>query len=104
MIKESEAARQQQINEAEGQAEAILAVARATAEGLRQVAIALDAPGGDAAMQLRIAEQYVEQFGALAKAGNTLVVPANLSDVASMLALATKVLGEGGSPAPRPGA
>jgi regulator of protease activity HflC (stomatin/prohibitin superfamily) len=104
VIKESEANRQQQINEAEGQAEAILAVARATAEGLRQVAIALDAPGGDSAMQLRIAEQYVEQFGALAKAGNTLVVPANLSDVASMLALATKVLGEGGTSAPRPGA
>jgi regulator of protease activity HflC (stomatin/prohibitin superfamily) len=103
VIKHSEANRQQQINEAEGQAEAILAVARATAEGLRQVAIALDAPGGDAAMQLRIAEQYVIQFGELAKAGNTLVVPANLSDVASMLALATKVLGEGGSSAPRPG-
>jgi regulator of protease activity HflC (stomatin/prohibitin superfamily) len=103
VIKHSEANRQQQINEAEGQAEAILAVARATAEGLRQVAIALDAPGGGAAMQLRIAEQYVIQFGELAKAGNTLVVPANLSDVASMLALATKVLGEGGSSAPRPG-
>jgi regulator of protease activity HflC (stomatin/prohibitin superfamily) len=96
-IKESEAARQSQINEAEGQAEAILAVARATAEGLRQVAIALDSPGGDAAMRLRVAEQYVEQFGELAKAGNTLVVPANLSEVSSMIALATKIVADGRS-------
>jgi regulator of protease activity HflC (stomatin/prohibitin superfamily) len=92
VIKESEAARQQQINEAEGQAEAILAVARATAEGLQRVAQAVSAQGGHEAMQLRIAEQYVEQFGQLAKAANTLVVPANLSDIASMLALATRVL------------
>jgi regulator of protease activity HflC (stomatin/prohibitin superfamily) len=94
-IKESEAARQSQINEAQGEAEAILAVARATAEGLRQVAIALDSPGGDAAMRLRVAEQYVEQFGELAKAGNTLVVPANLTDVSSMIALATKIVADG---------
>jgi regulator of protease activity HflC (stomatin/prohibitin superfamily) len=92
VIKESEASRQQQINEAEGQAQAILAVATATAEGLRRVASAVSEPGGREAMQLRVAEQYVEQFGSLAKAGNTLVVPANLSDVASMLALATKVV------------
>jgi regulator of protease activity HflC (stomatin/prohibitin superfamily) len=92
VIKESEATRQQQINEAEGQAEAILAVARATAEGLQRVAQAVSAQGGRDAMQLRIAEQYVEQFGQLAKAANTLVVPANLSDIASMLALATRML------------
>ena len=92
VIKESEASRQQQINEAEGQAQAILAVAGATAEGLSRVAAAVHAPGGQEAMQLRVAEQYVEQFGRLAQAGNTLVVPANLSDVASMLALATRVL------------
>ena len=96
-IKESEAARQSQINEAQGEAEAILAVARATAEGLRQVAIAIDSPGGDAAMRLRVAEQYVEQFGEIAKAGNTLVVPANLSDVSSMIALATKIVADGRS-------
>jgi regulator of protease activity HflC (stomatin/prohibitin superfamily) len=96
VIKESEAKRQQQINEAEGEAQAILAVANATAEGLTRVASAVDAPGGHEAMQLRIAEQYVEQFGRLAKEANTLVIPANLSDVASMLALATRVLrGEG---------
>jgi regulator of protease activity HflC (stomatin/prohibitin superfamily) len=92
VIKESEASKQQQINEAEGQAAAILAVATATAEGLRRVAESLRAEGGTDAMRLRIAEQYVAQFGELAKAGNTLVLPANLSDVGSMIALATKLV------------
>ena len=92
VIKESEASRQQQINEAQGQAEAILAVANATAEGLERVARALSQPGGEQAMQLRVAEEYIAQFGNLAKAGNTLVVPANLSDVAGMIALATRVV------------
>jgi regulator of protease activity HflC (stomatin/prohibitin superfamily) len=92
VIKESEASRQQQINEAQGQAEAILAVANATAEGLERVARALSQQGGEQAMQLRVAEEYIGQFGNLAKAGNTLVVPANLSDISSMIALATKVV------------
>jgi regulator of protease activity HflC (stomatin/prohibitin superfamily) len=92
IIKESEASRQQQINEAEGEAAAIEAVAVATAGGLRKVAEALSVQGGLDAMQLRIAEQYVTQFGAIAKEGNTLVIPANLSDVASMLALATNIV------------
>ena len=83
VIKESEASKQQKINEAEGEAEAILTVATATAEGLRRVADALQTTGGDRAMQLRIAEHYIEEFGRLAKAGNTFVVPSNLSDIAS---------------------
>ena len=91
VIKESEAAKQQKINEAEGEAEAILSVSTATAEGIRRVAIALETAGGDKAMQLRIAEQYIEEFGRLAKTGNTFVVPANLSDIASMIALATGI-------------
>jgi len=91
VIKESEAKKQQQINEAEGEAEAILAVATATAEGLQRVGVALTRDGGDAAMKLRVAESYIEQFGSLAKAGNTLVVPANLTDLASMIALATTI-------------
>ena len=105
VIKESEATKQQQINEAEGEAAAILAVATATAEGLRQVATALREPGGAAAMQLRVAEDYLVQFGNLAKAGNTLVVPANLADIASMLALAKNVLADRppGAPPPAPG-
>jgi regulator of protease activity HflC (stomatin/prohibitin superfamily) len=89
VIKQSEASQQQQINEANGQAAAILAVATATAEGLRQVAESLRAEGGRDAMQLRIAEQWVEQFGQLAKAGNTFVVPTNLADISSVIALAT---------------
>jgi len=91
VIKESEATRQLQINEAQGEAEAILAVATATAEGLRRVAEALESPGGGSAMQLRIAEQYITEFGKLAKEGNTFVVPSNLSDIASIIALATGV-------------
>lgn len=99
VIKASEAAKQRQINEADGEAAAILAVATATAEGLRQVAISLREPGGAEAMQLRVAENYLLQFGNLAKVGNTLVVPANLSDLASMVALAKNVL-ESKSPHP----
>ena len=92
VIKESEAAQQQQVNEANGEAAAILAIAEATAEGLKKVAEALNAEGGDKAMQLRIAEDYLERFGALAKEGNALIVPANLSDMASMIGAATRVL------------
>ena len=91
VIKESEDAKQRRINEAEGEAEAILSVSTATAEGIRRVAIALETAGGDKAMQLRIAEQYIEEFGRLAKAGNTFVIPSNLSDIASMIALATGI-------------
>jgi regulator of protease activity HflC (stomatin/prohibitin superfamily) len=91
VIKQSEAARQQQINEAEGQASAILAVAEATAEGIRKVAQAVSVPGGDQAVQLRVAEQYIERFGELAKKGNSLIVPANLTDVAAMVATAMNV-------------
>ena len=92
VIKESEAVKQQQINEADGEAQAILAIATATAEGLRQVASALNEDGGEAAMKLRVAEDYVEQFGKLAKEANTLVVPANLGDISSMIALATNIV------------
>lgn len=92
VIKESEAVKEAQINEAEGEAAAILAVATATAEGLRNVALAVKEEGGVDAMRLRIAEDYVKQFGKLAKEANTLVVPANLSDVSSMIALATNIV------------
>ena len=92
VIKESEANKQQQINEAQGQAAAILAVAEATAEGLRQVAMALCEEGGDAAMRLRVAEDYLEQFGKLGGRSNTLVIPANLSEISSMISLATTIL------------
>ncbi len=95
VIKESEASKQQQINEAEGEGAAILTVARATAEGIRAVAESIQAQGGLQAVQLRVAEQYLEQFGKLAKEGNTLIVPANLSDVSSMIATAMTFIRSG---------
>ena len=100
-IKASEAKKQQAINEAEGQAAAILSVAIATAEGIRKVADALKTPGGQEAMQLRIAEQYITQFGNIAKSGTTMIVPANLADVASMLAMATSGLKIAATPEPK---
>ena len=91
VVLESEAAQAKQVNEARGEAEAIREVAKATAEGLREVASALSGDGGDKAMQLRIAEDYLARFGNLAKEGNTLIVPANLSDMTSMSSTATAV-------------
>ena len=91
-IKASEAVRQQRINEAEGQAQAILSIAGATAEGIRRVAAAIQEPGGFEAVQLRVAEQYVSQFGNLAKAGNTLVIPTTLSDPGAFIAAAMNII------------
>ena len=92
VIKESEARMQGQINEAKGEAEAILSVARATAEGLKEVANSLQSDGGDKAMQLRIAEQYVHELGKVAKTSNTIVLPANLTDLGSMITLAKGII------------
>ncbi len=92
VIKASEANKQQQINEAEGAAAAILAIAKATAEGIRQVAESIRVPGGYEAVQLRVAEQYLTQFGELAKTSNTMILPATVSDVGSMIALAMNVI------------
>ena len=92
VIKASEAKKQQQINEAEGAAAAIMAIATATAEGLRKVAESTQIPGGYEAVQLRVAEQYIGKFGELAKTSNTLVLPANVADVGSMLALAMNMI------------
>ena len=97
-IKASEAKKQQQINEAEGAASAILAIAHATAEGLRKVAEATQVQGGYEAVQLRVAEQYIGKFGELAKSSNTLVLPATVSDVGSMIALAMNVIGRRSDP------
>jgi regulator of protease activity HflC (stomatin/prohibitin superfamily) len=97
-IKASEAHRQRQINEAQGQAEAILAVATATAEGIRRVAEAIKVDGGHEAVQLRVAEQYVTQFGQLASGSTNLVLPANVSDIGSMVALAMSVFKQQSEP------
>jgi regulator of protease activity HflC (stomatin/prohibitin superfamily) len=95
IIKSSEAHQQQQINEAEGQAAAILSVATATAEGIRRVAEAIQVAGGQDAVQLRVAESWIQQFGELAKTNNTMILPANVADAASMIATAMSVIGRG---------
>jgi regulator of protease activity HflC (stomatin/prohibitin superfamily) len=92
VIKASEANKQQQINEADGAAAAILAIAQATAEGLRKVADTIQVPGGQEAVQLRVAEQYIAKFGELARTNNTLILPASVSDVGSMIAVAMNVI------------
>ena len=96
VIKASEAKKQQQINEAEGAAAAILAIAQATAEGLRKVAETIQVPGGQEAVQLRVAEQYITKFGELAKTTNTLILPATVSDVGAMIALAMSAIRQTG--------
>jgi regulator of protease activity HflC (stomatin/prohibitin superfamily) len=88
------------MNEAEGEAQAIIAVAEATAAGIRKVAEAIQTQGGFEAVQLRVAEQYIGEFGRIAKSGNTVVVPANLSDVASMVTLATNFIRQSGGDGP----
>ena len=75
-----------------GKPQAILAIATATSEGIKKVAEAIQDPGGYEAVQLRVAEQYIGEFGELAKASNTLVLPASVSDVGSMIALAMNVI------------
>ena len=102
-IKNSEAKKQSQINEAEGQAQAMLSVAEATAEGIRRVAEATMITGGFEAMQLRLAEQYIKEFGNLAKTGNTMIVPADLSDVTAMLQMAMSAVRQrSGTDVPKP--
>jgi regulator of protease activity HflC (stomatin/prohibitin superfamily) len=94
VIKASEARRQQQINEAQGQAEAILTVANATAEGLKKVGAAITMEGGYDAVRLRVAEQYVAQFGQLVQGSTNLVLPANVADMGAMIALAMNVFNQ----------
>ena len=88
----SEGQKQAAINKAQGEATALTTVAEATASAVRQVASALSAEGGMQAANLKVAEKYVEQFGNLAKAGNTLIIPANLADAGSFVASAMTVL------------
>lgn len=95
-IAQSEGEKQAEINKAQGQAAATLAIAQATAEALRMVAEATNAPGGINAVNLQVAEKYVEAFSKLAKEGNTLVVPANLGDLSTLITSAmTMVKGVG---------
>jgi len=92
VIAQSEGEKQKRINEAEGRAIEIQKVAEATAEGIRRIAGSINEPGGMSAVNLRVAEQYLNEFGNLAKANNTMIVPANLADVAGMIATAMTVV------------
>ena len=101
-IKMSEGEKLKLINEAEGEARQIELVAMATAAGIRMIAEAIQAPGGVEAVNLRVAEQYIKEFGNLAKETNTVIIPSNLSDVAGIVASVTSLLKSGGlAPAAR---
>jgi regulator of protease activity HflC (stomatin/prohibitin superfamily) len=92
VVLESEALKMRQINESEGQAAAIKSVADATADSIRVIAAALQEKGGMDAVQLKVAEQMVQQFGNLAKSTNTMILPANFGDMSSMIATAMSVV------------
>ncbi len=91
-IQRSEGERQAAINRAQGEAGAVVAIADATAEAIRKVALAIESPGGMNAVNLKVAEKYVEAFGNLAKTNNSIIVPANLSDISSLIASAMQVV------------
>ncbi len=88
----SEGEKMKRINEAEGRAREIELIAIATAQGIRNIAEAIEQPGGQDAVNLRVAEQYIMQFGKLAQEGNTLIIPSNLGDIGSMVATATSLI------------
>lgn len=91
-IQESEGRRQAAINQAQGEAEAMRLVADATAEALTRVGGAIQKEGGMAAVNLKVAEQYVEAFGRLAKESNTVIMPANVADLGGLIASAMSVV------------
>ena len=91
-IQRSEGEKQSQINRAQGEAEAIKAVADATAQAIRKVADAIESPGGMNAVNLKVAEKYVEAFANIAKQGTTLILPSNMADMGSMIATAMTVI------------
>jgi len=91
-ISKSEGEKQSEINLAQGQASAIVAVANATADAIRQVAAAIQEPGGDQAVQLKVAEKAIEAFGQLAKTNNTMIVPANMTEVSTLVGTAMALM------------
>ena len=92
MISVSEGEKRKMINEAEGRAAEIERVAAATASGIKQIAVAINDPGGRDAVSLRIAEQWISEFGNLAKANNTMIVPTDLADISGTVAALAKVM------------
>jgi regulator of protease activity HflC (stomatin/prohibitin superfamily) len=91
-IAKSEGEKQKRINEAEGRAKEIMLVAKATSEGIKMIASSIEQPGGSQAVNLRVAEQYIKEFGNLAKINNTMIIPQSLSDVSGLIATATSVI------------
>jgi regulator of protease activity HflC (stomatin/prohibitin superfamily) len=91
-IQRSEGERQAQINRATGEAAAIIAVADATSKAIEKIALAIERPGGLQAVNLKVAERYVEAFSGMAKANNTMIVPANLGDLSSLVSTAMTVI------------
>lgn len=91
LIRKSEGEKQKRINEAEGRAAEIERVAKATAWGIREIAASINEKGGMDAVNLRVAEQYLKEFGNLASENNTMIIPSNLTDIAGIVAAATSV-------------
>lgn len=91
-IMKSEGEKQRRINEAEGRAREILLVTQATAKGIQMVADAINLPGGTEAVNLRVAEQYIKEFGNLAKTNNTMIIPQTMTDLSGLIATATSVI------------
>ena len=98
MINVSEGDMQKQINEARGRAEEITLIANATAEGIERIATAINQPGGADAVSLRIAEQYVGEFGKLAQETNTMILPAELANIGGVVASLSKTLEQARKP------
>jgi regulator of protease activity HflC (stomatin/prohibitin superfamily) len=96
-IAKSEGEKQAEINTAQGEAAAILTVAEATAQAIRQVAEAIRSPGGEQAVQLKVAEKAVAAYAQLAQKNNTMIVPGNMSEVSTLIATAMAVFRAGGA-------
>jgi regulator of protease activity HflC (stomatin/prohibitin superfamily) len=96
-IARSEGEKQAEINNAQGEAAAISAVAEATAEAIRKIAAAIQEPGGEQAVQLKVAEKAVDAYANLARTNNTMIVPGNMTEVSALIGTAMSLLGKGGS-------
>ncbi len=92
MISVSEGEKLKRVNEAEGRATEIERLAKATAFGIREIAAAIKEPGGEEAVSLRIAEQWIGEFGNLAKVNNTMIIPADIADISGTVASLTKIM------------
>jgi len=98
-IARSEGEKQAEINNAQGEAAAIVAVAEANADAIRKVAQAIREPGGEQAVQLKVAEKAVEAYSQLAQKNNTMIVPGNMSEVSGLIATAMAIINKGQTPA-----